>query len=112
MNNEAKSPEMLGCFMHPGAEEIADAQRAAWLLDHRSRQAAAEAEGIPALVRLVHAAQGRSGQCHHLRRFLLGLYNSYEWPFELNRLRALDAELQNDCFAVLRMDLTPRCEVH
>ena len=79
---------------------------------YRTRQAAAEAEGIPALRRLVQVARGGSGQCHHVRRFLLGLYNGYRWPFELVRLRALDADLADDCLTVLRMDLTPRKEIH
>lgn len=110
---EKRSPQAL-----PSPEQIASAQRTALLdldrqhRDYLARQAAAEIAGIPALERLVRVAQGGSGQCHHVRRFLLGLYNSYAWPFELNRLRALDAELQADALAVLRMDLTPRKEIH
>lgn len=104
------------CNQLPSAEASGRPVRrldlAARIRKHRTRQAAAEAEGIPALVRLVHVAQGRSGQCHHVRRFLLGLYNSYDWPFELVRLRALDEELQEDCLRVLRMDLQPRQEIH
>lgn len=118
MCNQLPSAEASGRPVRPGAEDIASAQRAAGLdiaariRKHRTRQAAAEAEGIPALVRLVRVAQGHSGQCHHVRRFLLGLYNSYDWPFELVRLRALDEELQEDCLRVLRMDLRPRQEIH
>lgn len=71
-----------------------------------------EAEGVPALHRLVEVANRNSGQSRHIRRFLLGLYNGSEWPFELNRLRALDRDLQVDALVVLRMDMTPRQEVH
>jgi len=53
------------------------------------------------LERLVEVARGCTGQCRHIRRFLLGLYNAEEWPFELNRLRAIDHSLQLDCLAVL-----------
>lgn len=71
-----------------------------------------EAEGVPALHRLVVVANRNSGQSRHIRRFLLGLYNAPEWPVELNRLRALDSSLQADVLAVLRMDMTARQEVH
>lgn len=82
------------------------------LEEYRRLQAEAEAEGIPALRRLVAVAQGNSGQAQHIRAFLLGLYNSYSHPFELNRLRPLDRDLQADVLAVLRMDMSPRQEVH
>ncbi len=41
---------------------------------------------MEALTRLIKAAQGDSHQSHHVRRFLLGLYNAEEWPFEMNRV--------------------------
>jgi hypothetical protein len=107
-----------GRLIQPSREELSSAQRTA-IRDIEARRQAfaqrrrqAEAEGVPALVRLVHVAQGGSGQCHHVRRFLLGLYNGPVWPFDLTRLRALDVELQDDALAVLRMDMEPRCEVH
>lgn len=68
---------------------------------------------LEALVRLVDVAQGHSGQSHHVRRFLLGLYNAEEWPFELHRLRALDADLQRACLTVLELDIChPARELH
>lgn len=79
---------------------------------HRRRQEESEAAGLPALERLIKVAKGNSGQSQHIRRFLLGLYNGPEWPLEMTRLRALDADIQDDVLAVLRMDMTPRCEVH
>jgi hypothetical protein len=78
----------------------------------RQQQADKEAGGIPALRRLVEVAQKNSGQSRHIRRFLLGIYNAHAWPFELNRLRNLDASLQADALAVLQMDMTARREVH
>ncbi|HAO01692.1 DUF7673 family protein [Vreelandella aquamarina] len=64
---------------------------------------------MEALTRLIKAAQGDSHQSHHVRRFLLGLYNAEEWPFEMNRLRALDRQLQMACFRVLELDVVT-CE--
>lgn len=78
----------------------------------RQRQAENEAAGVPALMRLVEVARKNSGQSRHIRRFLLGLYNGPQWPFEMTQLRALDEDLQKDALAVLRMDMRPRHEVH
>jgi len=68
--------------------------------------------GIPALLKLINVAQGYSGQSHHLRRLLLGVYNGYEWPFELQRLRALDRDLQVDSLLVVALATFSPYEVH
>lgn len=68
--------------------------------------------GIPALLRLISVAQGNSGQSHHLRRLLLGVYNGYAWPFELQRLRALDRDLQVDGLLVVALATFSPYEVH
>ncbi|WP_282039378.1 DUF7673 family protein [Halomonas alimentaria] len=68
--------------------------------------------GIPALMKLINVAQGHSGQSHHLRRLLLGVYNGYEWPFELQRLRALDRDLQFDSLLVVALATFSPYEVH
>ena len=65
---------------------------------------AAPCEGVSALLRLVAAARQPTGQGHRLRRFLLGLYNGPEWPFDLTDLRNLDRDLQQDVLAVLQLD--------
>lgn len=70
-----------------------------------------EESGLPALKLLIDAAQSGGGQARHIRRFLLGLYNASRWPFELNRLRALDTELQQAALQVLELDWNGR-EVH
>lgn len=72
----------------------------------------AEQRGIPALARLIEVAHGDSGQCGRVRRFLLGLYNGGTFPFDLTDLRALDWNIQDDCLAVLAMDMDPWTEVH
>lgn len=67
--------------------------------------------GLPALKLLIDAAHSGGGQARHIRRFLLGLYNASHWPFELDRLRALDTELQQAALRVLALDWNGR-EVH
>jgi hypothetical protein len=75
--------------------------------------AAAKDPGVPALKRLYTVAQGHSGQCRHIARFLLGLYNGNRFPFDLTDLRCIDSDLFDDCMVVLTMDAR-RCrqEVH
>tara|TARA_B100000965_G_C18967732_1_gene488314 strand:+ start:32 stop:388 length:357 start_codon:yes stop_codon:yes gene_type:complete len=70
-----------------------------------------ESSGLPALKMLIDAAHSGGGQARHIRRFLLGLYNASQWPFELDRLRALDTELQQAALQVLTLDWNGR-EVH
>ncbi len=72
-----------------------------------------EEAGVEALRRLLKVANGHSGKCRYVARFLLGLYNGNRFPFDLTHLRAIDDALFEDCMTVLRMDarLTRR-EVH
>ncbi|WP_197737416.1 DUF7673 family protein [Methylomonas rhizoryzae] len=67
------------------------------------RQAVIDA-GIPALLRLAKIAERDTGQAETVRRFLLGLYNGYRFPFNLVTLRGLDKALFDDCMAVLTLD--------
>lgn len=72
-----------------------------------------EEPGESALRRLVAIGGGDSGQCVRIRHFLLGLYNGPDNPFDLTELRALDHAIQEDCLAVLAMDMDgPSVEVH
>jgi len=71
-----------------------------------------ERAGVDALGRLVHIAQGDTGQSGTVARFLLGLYNGRAFPFDLTGLRGIDRDLHDDCMAVLIMDRRPRREVH
>lgn len=69
--------------------------------------------GVDALRRLYKVAHGHSGQCRHVARFLLGLYNGDRFPFDLTDFRCIDNELFEDCMRVLRMDARVcRQEVH
>lgn len=69
-------------------------------------------EHMNALRRLWLVAQGCSGQCRTVAAFLLGLYNGNRFPFDLTDLRGLDTAIFEDCIAVLRLDNTPKAEVH
>ncbi|WFP48547.1 hypothetical protein PL263_10520 [Methylomonas sp. EFPC3] len=60
--------------------------------------------GVPALHRLVKVAKGDTGQAETVRAFLLGLYNGYNFPFNLVSLRSIDKELFDDCIDVLALD--------
>lgn len=71
-----------------------------------------EGEGLAALRRLVAVAQRGTGQSRIVGRFLLGLWNGQAYGFDLTELRGLDAELHDDCLAVLRLDQRPAREVH
>ncbi len=81
------------------------------LEQEEKRRQQREETGLPALTILIDAAHSGGGQARHIRRFLLGLYNASHWPFELNRLRALDTELQQAALQVLALDWNGR-EVH
>jgi hypothetical protein len=60
--------------------------------------------GVAALRRLLAVAENHSGQCRHVARFLLGLYNGDRFPFDLTDFRCIDDALYEDCMRVLRMD--------
>ncbi|OHZ01632.1 hypothetical protein [Salinicola sp. MIT1003] len=64
------------------------------------------------LERLIEVASGSSGQSHHVRRLLLGIFNAYDWPFELNRLRALDLDLVQDALNLIAASVTAPEEIH
>ncbi|EIU6915705.1 hypothetical protein ABR147_001526 [Pseudomonas aeruginosa] len=70
------------------------------------------AAGNQALVRLAPIALQPTDQARTIGRFLLGLYNGEEFPFDLTELRGLDLDLFQDCLSVLVMDYSPELEVH
>jgi hypothetical protein len=53
-----------------------------------------------------------SGQAGRLVRFLAGLYNGSDYPFDLTDLRALDTRLANACLDYLNYDRLGKREVH
>ncbi|HFH3052939.1 TPA: DUF7673 family protein [Pseudomonas aeruginosa] len=68
--------------------------------------------GVQALNRLVPVALNFTSGGRAVGRFLLGLYNGEDFPFDLTELRGLDLDLFQDCLAVLVMDYSPELEVH
>lgn len=82
------------------------------LAENENRRVAAEEAGIPALHRLVEVARRDTGQSQVCGRFLLAIYNSYAFPFNLTDLRMLDRSLWEDCISVLGLDQHPKKEVH
>ncbi len=81
------------------------------LEQEEKRRQQREESGLPALKRLINATHSGGGQARDIRRFLLGLYNASHWPFDLDRLRTLDADLQQAALEVLALDWNGR-EVH
>jgi hypothetical protein len=53
-----------------------------------------------------------TGQTRRLVRFLAGVYNGNEVPFDLTDLRAVDMELANACIDYLNYDRLSKAEVH
>jgi hypothetical protein len=53
-----------------------------------------------------------TGGARRLVRFLAGVYNGQDYPFDLTELRALDTELANACLDYLNYDRLGVKEVH
>jgi hypothetical protein len=53
-----------------------------------------------------------SGQAQRLVRFIAGLYNGGDYPFDLTDLRTLDDRLANACLGYLNYDRLGKREVH
>ncbi|MNF80168.1 hypothetical protein D3C84_624050 [compost metagenome] len=82
------------------------------LMENEQQRAASEAAGLPALCRLVEVARRDTGQSQICGRFLLAIYNSNAFPFNLSDLRSLERTIWEDCIAVLGLDQRPRKEIH
>lgn len=74
------------------------------MAEHESERTVLIDAGVPALHRLVEVANRDTGQSETIRAFLLGLYNGYNFPFNLVSLRSIDKALFDDCIAVLALD--------
>lgn len=53
-----------------------------------------------------------TGQARRLVRFIAGVYNGQDYPFDLTDLRALDTRLANACLDYLNYDRLAKREVH
>lgn len=67
-----------------------------------------------ALATIVNAIEAHptTGQARRLVRFLAGLYNGPDYPFDLTELRGLDIALANACLDYLNYDRLGITEVH
>jgi hypothetical protein len=66
-------------------------------------------------LRIIETAIGNnptSGQAGRLVRFLAGVYNGSDYPFDLTDLRVLDTRLANACLDYLNYDRLGKREVH
>lgn len=68
--------------------------------------------GLDSLAVLVGLTRSNTGQCGTVARFLAGLYNGNDFPFNMTELRGLDPDLFEHCMAVLRLDNRPKVEIH
>jgi hypothetical protein len=67
--------------------------------------------GLQTIVKAIEENPG-SGQAGRLTRFLAGVYNGNEFPFDLTDLRVLDTALANACIDYLNYDRLAKAEVH
>lgn len=75
------------------------------ILDSSLDSAHLVTNGVKAILPLVKVALGNTGQSQYVRRFLLGLFNSRSWPFDLLSLRCLDSDLQKACISLLTLNV-------
>jgi hypothetical protein len=67
--------------------------------------------GLQAIIKAIEENPG-AGQTGRLTRFLAGVYNGHEFPFDLTDLRVLDTDLANACINYLNYDRLSKAEVH
>ncbi len=68
-------------------------------------------DALPRIEAAIEAHPG-TGQARRLVKFLAGVYNGEDYPFDLGELRALDTELANACLDYLNYDRLGKREVH
>lgn len=76
--------------------------------------AAIERRATTALATIIRSIEAHptTGQTGRLVRFLAGLYNGQDYPFDLTELRGLDTALANACVDYLNYDRLGIAEVH
>lgn len=84
-------------FFAQAHEGTTPAQRAADV------RAADRDAALDSLALLLQISQDDGGQAPVIVRFLAGLYNGRDFPFDLTELRDLDEDLKEHCLAVLRL---------
>lgn len=106
------------------SQNEADELNAAWheiLSGNRTRLSAAAEDltnimdramlALETIVKAIEEHPG-TGQTRRLTRFLAGMYNGNDFPFDLTDLRTLDTDLANACIDYLNYDRLGKVEVH
>lgn len=93
-------------------EIIAGKQPRTDVLEHDQAAIAARALGALEVIEATIRNNPTTGQAGRLVRFLAGVYNGYDYPFDLTDLRALDTRLANACLDYLNYDRLSKHEVH
>lgn len=110
---EAEIPESQRAEYHQAMIEICAGRRPR--LDALQQQVdVIKTRALSALQRIERniSRNPTSGQAKYLLRFLAGLYNGDDYPFNPATLRALDDELANACLDYLNYDRLGHVEVH
>lgn len=81
-------------------------------LEHGEERVTARAMDALKIIEAAIRENPGSGQVERLVRFLAGLYNGSDFPFDLTDLRALDTKLANACLDYLNYDRLGKHEVH
>lgn len=107
--NETQARELEAAW-----HKIATGQRFPHMVVLEERTDAIMERGRLALERIETAIREHptTGQAGRLVRFLAGVYNGSEFPFDLTDLRALDTDLANACLDYLNYDRLNKREVH
>lgn len=118
-------PHTIGVNFEVHNQAQASALREAWteiLAGRRRARTDALDHGVDAVMERARIAlqtietaireNPTSGQTGRLVRFLAGVYNGEDYPFDLTELRALDTELANACLDYLNYDRLAKQEVH
>ncbi len=108
----SKHNEVVSIVKLPSPEEMMNIRGKQALNKLNLRRTKAEEAGVPALYRLVAVALGDSGQSRICANFLLSLHDSASFPFKLYELRNLDMCIWEDCMLVLKLDQSPKKEIH
>lgn len=109
VHNEVEARELREAW-----EEIVTGKKLARTeaLEHGVEAIMERARGALEVIERAIREHPTTGQAGRLARFLAGVYNGSDFPFELTELRALDTELANACLDYLNYDRLGKREVH
>jgi hypothetical protein len=109
VHNEVEAREL-----HEAWEEIVTGKKLARTeaLEHGTEAIIERARDALETIERAIREHPTTGQAGRLVRFLAGVYNGSDYPFDLTELRALDDELANACLDYLNYDRLGKREVH